>query len=326
MPLDRTERFYRILNLLEARRSVPRETFLEALEVSPATFKRDLEYLRDRLGAPIVWDAGQGGYRLDTESGRAQLPGLWLSVGELHAMALADSVIRGLEPGLVATTLAPLRGQIDRLLDEAGTKPAELERRLRIVSMGARPVAPDVLEAILTALSGRRRLAIRHHVRARDEIAERVVSPQRFVRYRDNWYLDAWCHTRNGIRTFGADSILDARPCEERAREIDASVLDEAVARGFGIFGGEAVHWARLVFSPARARWVARERWHPQQKGGFGEGGEYLLEVPYSADHELVMEILKYGPDCRVLGPESLRSKVAALASELAALYAPPDS
>ena len=60
--MDRTERFHLIDQMLSNRRVVTRAQFLEALEVSPATFKRDLEYLRDRLMAPIVWDREQRGY------------------------------------------------------------------------------------------------------------------------------------------------------------------------------------------------------------------------------------------------------------------------
>ena len=59
--MDRTERFYKIDQLLNERRIVPIEVFLDALGVSRATFKRDLEYLRDRLNAPIVWDAHETG-------------------------------------------------------------------------------------------------------------------------------------------------------------------------------------------------------------------------------------------------------------------------
>lgn len=324
--MDRTERFYRILSLLNARRRVTRAEFLAELEVSAATFKRDLEYLRDRLQAPIVWDAAIGGYRLEAEAGRAQLPGLWLNPEELRAMAVAESVIRALEPGLLATTLAPLRDQIDRLLADAGERPRELERRLKIVAVGTRAPAPGVLEALLAALSARRRLKLRHHVRARDEVVTRTVSPQRFLRYRDNWYLDAWCHTREALRTFAADSILEAELVAGPVHEMPEADLDAEVAHGFGIFAGREVRWARLEFSPERALWVSRERWHPQQKGGFGVGGEYLLEVPYTGDHELVMEILKYGADCVVLAPASLRARVAEAARALAARYASPSA
>jgi len=60
--VDRTERFYKIQRLLTQRRVVPRDTFIEELEVSRATFKRDLEYLRDRMQMPIVWNRELGWY------------------------------------------------------------------------------------------------------------------------------------------------------------------------------------------------------------------------------------------------------------------------
>ena len=55
--MGRLERFYKIDQLLQSRRIVSREVFLEELEVSLATFKRDLEYMRDRVNAPVLWDA-----------------------------------------------------------------------------------------------------------------------------------------------------------------------------------------------------------------------------------------------------------------------------
>ncbi|CAG9932143.1 protein of unknown function [Candidatus Nitrotoga arctica] len=47
--MDRTERFYKIEQLLISRRVVPISIFLEVLEISQATFKRDRDYLRDQM-------------------------------------------------------------------------------------------------------------------------------------------------------------------------------------------------------------------------------------------------------------------------------------
>jgi predicted DNA-binding transcriptional regulator YafY len=47
------ERLHRIKYLIQARQCVPLQDFLDELEVSKATFKRDLEYLRDRMNANI---------------------------------------------------------------------------------------------------------------------------------------------------------------------------------------------------------------------------------------------------------------------------------
>lgn len=65
-----------------------------------------------------------------------------------------------------------------------------------------------------------------------------------------------------------------------------------------------------LRFTPERARWVTEERWRPHHKGYFTDAG-YVLAVSYSDARELMMDILKYGPDVGVLGPAMLRQRVA---------------
>ncbi|MEI2745897.1 MAG: HTH domain-containing protein [Ottowia sp.] len=103
--MNRTERFYRIDQMLHERRVVPIETFLDELAISRATFKRDVEYLRERLHAPIVWDREAGGYRFDHQDGDAAahaLPGLWFSAGELYALLAAHQLLGALEPGVLA--------------------------------------------------------------------------------------------------------------------------------------------------------------------------------------------------------------------------------
>jgi hypothetical protein len=72
--MDRTERFYRIQQLLRQSRVVPVRTFLGDLEISLATFKRDLEYMRSRLNIPIVWDRELNGYRYDKAAAVQELP------------------------------------------------------------------------------------------------------------------------------------------------------------------------------------------------------------------------------------------------------------
>ena len=73
---------------------------------------------------------------------------------------------------------------------------------------------------------------------------------------------------------------------------------------------GKPKAWARLRFTPERARWVAKEGWHPQQEGRSLPDGSYELSIPYSDDRELIGDILRFGPDVQVLGPQALRQKV----------------
>ena len=67
---------------------------------------------------------------------------------------------------------------------------------------------------------------------------------------------------------------------------------------------------ATLRFTPERARWIAAEQWHPDQQGSWLDDGSYQLRLPYSDSRELVLDILRYGPDVEVIGPKELREEV----------------
>ncbi len=322
--MDRTERFYKIHRLLKQRRVVSRRAFETELEVSRATFKRDLEYLRDRMNMPIIWDREHGGYRLDETADNAhlfQLPGLWFSAEEVRALLTMEQLLQGLQPGLLENHVRPLRERIRRILGSGDFDADELTRRIRILQMGVRPIPPEGFQAMSSALLSRRRLRIDHYRRSTDETTAREVSPQRLVFYRDNWYLDAWCHLRKALRTFAADAITDVEVLSKRAREISDTTLDDHFGAGFGIFSGQARHTAVLRFSAVRARWVSREIWHPDQDGQFELDGAYVLKVPYANASELVMDILKYGADVEVLAPAALREQVKDGLEGAAALY-----
>ena len=104
--------------------------------------------------------------------------------------------------------------------------------------------------------------------------------------------------------------ISQARVLDEVARDLEEAVLDQQLASSYGIFSGEPKGWATIVFSPRVARWVADEHWHSQQQGLWLADGRYELKVPYSNSRELLMDVLKYGPDAEVVSPVSLREEM----------------
>jgi predicted DNA-binding transcriptional regulator YafY len=319
--MDRTERFYKIDQLLHERKIVVFDDFSVSLGVSRATIKRDLEYMRSRLNAPIEWDRDAGGYRYaQTSRGlpKFELPGLWFSADEIHALLTMQQLLANLDGGgLLGPHIQPLLARLTALLGANETPQEEIRKRIRIIGMANRPMPLEHFAAIGTALVKRRRLRIVHYVRSRDETVEREVSPQRLVHYRDNWYLDAWCHLRQDIRSFALDAIRHAEILDQAARDVSPRRLDATLGAGYGIFSGRTVEWARLRFTAERARWVSAEQWHPEQKASYDNDGRYLLDIPFSNPKELFMDILRHGSSVEVLGPETLR---AAIRSELAAM------
>ena len=314
--MSQTERYYKIDQLLNDRRVVSFQTLMDELGISRATLKRDLAYLRERLNAPIIHDREAGGYRFDQGSARVggqyELPGLWFSAEEIHALLTMQHLLVNLDTGgMLGPHIKPLLSRLTALLGTADNPAEEIVKRIRIETVGAREFHLDNFQAVGSALLRRKRLIIDYYAKGKDELSQREVSPQRLVHYRNNWYLDAWCHVRNDLRAFAVDSIRRAEILEKRARDVSEKMLQEVLGAGYGIFSGKTVRWATLLFSPERSRWVASERWHPEQKGRYLDDGRYELKVPYSNDPELLMDILKYGADCDVLAPKELREKVA---------------
>lgn len=311
--MGRTERLYIIQRLLNNQQAIPLSRFLETLEVSKATFKRDLEYLRDRLGAPIVWDAEASGYRLDIKSNQQihPLPGLWLNEGEVFALLTGIELLGAIEPApLIGTQIKPIRERLEKILELGQYSTADIRQRIRLVTMGSRQTSSEFFQVIAHALLSRKRLKLKHFGRLDAKITEREVSPQRLVYYRDNWYLDAFCHLRDDIRSFAVDAIERADEIEKSAVSVDEGVLTTELDAGYGIFSGGTTKIAILKFSPFRARWVAREQWHKDQQGTLQADGSYLLEVPYFDDRELMHDILRQGSQVDVLGPEELKIRV----------------
>lgn len=314
--MDRLERFYKIRELLEAKRVVKVDVFLETLGVSLATFKRDLDYMRDRFHAPIEWDREVGGYRFVTPPAPAagpkfELPGLWFNASEIRALLTMQHLLANLQPGLLGPHVQPLLERLRGLLEVGDHPSEEVERRIRILHLGARGLALPHFEVVASSVLRRQRLQITYRGRSRDDVTTREISPQRLVHYRENWYVDAWCHLREDIRSFAVDAIQSALPVEKRVKAVPEKDLDEVLSAGYGIFSGRATTWAKLKFTAERARWVAAEAWHPKQRSSFAADGSYLLEVPYSDPRELSMDIMRHGAQVEVIAPGSLRTAVA---------------
>jgi predicted DNA-binding transcriptional regulator YafY len=326
--MDRTERFYKIELLIRTRGSVPFADLMDELGVSRATLKRDLEYLRERLDAPIVYDRFANGYRFspdarDARQVKHELPGLWFSEREIHALLTMHQLIGSLdEGGVLARHLQPLLDKLNGMLGTSDDEAKELVKRIKVMSPARRPVAPKHFELIGGALTRRQRVHLHYWVRSRREMTERTVSPQRLVHWRNTWYLDAWCHATDALRRFALDAIREADPVEQRAKDVALKTIEAELDAGYGAFSGAKVQWATLQFTPEAAQWVRHEQWHPQQEAKLHGDGALTLRVPYTDATELAMDILRHGDQVKVLAPAALLAGVRQTLTRAAGQYA----
>ena len=322
--MTKTARVYKIEMLIRNRGHVSFHDLLGELEVSPATLKRDLDYLRDQLGAPIEYDRDLNGYRFGQgyRGQKHELPGLWFSERELYSLLMAHQLLSELDSdGVISRHLKPLLDRIHQMLGTGEADAKNLLKRVKIIGSAKRPVSSQYFELIGEALLKRRRLHLRYLTRGRGEVGERDVSPQRLVHYRSTWYLDAWCHTRERLLRFALDAIEGAEVLDQKAKEVPLKQVQAEMDGGYGIYAGGQRQWATLAFEPQAAQWVSKEEWHPEQQTHWLEGGGYELAVPYTEETEILMDILRHGDQVRVLAPPALVAAVRARLAAAAARY-----
>ncbi|WP_161984425.1 helix-turn-helix transcriptional regulator [Mariprofundus erugo] len=319
--MDKFDRIYALHRMFTARRyPVSLQMLCDELACEASTVKRLIRTLREQLDAPVYNVRGEG-WCYDRKR-HFELPGLWFNRQELEALLAMNCLIAQIGPGLLAGEIAPIRQKLEYLLERCSPGITGQGGRIRILEMGRRTAELPHFSCVAAATLERRRVAFAYAARSSGRAELREVSPQRLVHYRDNWYLDGFCHLRQDLRTFSLDCMADVTTLETVADDLDEASLNNALASAYGIFSGHADKLAVLRFSSNRARWVASESWHPEQQGEWLENGDYELRIPYADATELILDICRYGPDVEVIAPPELRQTVALRLREAANRYA----
>jgi proteasome accessory factor C len=297
--------------LRTCRYCVPLKTIVAELECSEATFHRIRGFMQINLGAPIVYNHTYGGYCYDSaQSEQFELPGLWFTKKELEALLSFEHAVESLQGGFFQDILAPVKDRFEPILKAQKTHLNALRDRIKIIPIQSRPIADALFRTIAGAVIRQRCLHIEHSKLSEKEPTSRTISPQTLVRYRDNWYVDAYCHLRRKLRTFALDRLTKAEPVTDKYHVVSKREREKFFASAYGIFTGPATQSAVIDFTGTAAREVAHEQWHPKQVGKWLDDKTYRLTVPFGHSRELIMDVLRWGEFAEVKAPEDLREQV----------------
>jgi len=294
---------------LECRERTP-EYLMEKMECGRHTLYRIVAMLRANFDMPITFDQEKKVWRVEENKKSVKFPYIWFNPRDALVLLALLETFREFPFGMLDDGIEPFREKLEDVVRSEKGEMGELLKKVKIIPIGYRSVPKETLTLICQAVALNRKAEISYKDRQKEEFSVRVISPIRLVRYRDNWYLDAYCHKRGDLRTFSLDRIDGIVILEEAVKKVAAKEAEEYFAESYGIFGGKSKERAVLKFSPEAARWVSSEMWHPKQEASFDKDGSYILKFPYSDERELLLDIMKWGDGVEVVSPESLRKSV----------------
>lgn len=270
-------------------------TLADHFEMSTATAKRDINYLRDRLCAPLAFNAKKNGfyYRDGFQLPFEESPRIIFLLAMLGKLANEAGLgalpeVKQLEQRLSTMISADYRTVVDAL---------------HCLWIEIESIDHRIFEIIIEAVV-KKRLMVLQYRSIGGETSTRNVAPLQIINYQGRWYVSAFCTLRQENRLFHIGRI-------ERAELSDANIpegisLDRAtLGLSFGIFQGKPKYTAEILFTSTAAELVKNQRWHKEQETVLLEKG-LLLRLPVSDDRELVMKILQYGAMAQVLSPPEL--------------------
>jgi len=276
-------------------------------ETSEKTIERDIKELYKKRGAP--WFVQGKEIKLDQlKKNTVKLENYWLEKSEVESLFTLNQIIQQLTPGALSQQLEPFKKTISKLLTP-NNQQHSLGEKVKLIEIADRNISTAVFQQITQALWENKKLEIVFWNRFHDETTIRIISPQKLIRYRDNWKLDSYCHLRNKLRSFSLEAIKKTTLQTENSKEISEDKLQSHFQSSYGIFAGTANKIAIIKFSEYISKWVQSENWHPEQIGYFKQQN-YYLEIPYKHDQELIQDILKHGEHAQVIQPNELKQKI----------------
>ena len=300
-------------------------TIARALEVGHRTVQRDVEFLRDRLEAPLAFDQRRNGYYYTEPDYDFSL--LKLTEGELLALFLAERAFQQYRGTPYAAALArAFRKITDGLSERVTADLAHLGEGLSFRTTASSGLDPGMFRGLDAAIRDHRRLAIRYDSASRGEETARDVDPYHLASVDGQWYLVGHCHLRGEVRMFAPARIRSLAVTGVTFEPPPDFRIDDYLAGSLSVLRGAEgeSHRVRLRFTGDAARYIRERNWHWSQTIEEIPDGGLILGLTVGHLREVERLALSWGASCEVLESPELRAKVSRELSAAASLYATP--
>lgn len=304
------ERMLRIHQAISAAR-FPNATLLAGeLEVSTKSIYRDIDFMRDRLALPIEYDAHHSGYFYsEAVSG---FPTLQITEGELFAMLVAEKALQQYRGTPFERPLVSAFRKISASLpDTISLHLADWEQSISFHTSAIPKMNLALFDRLAKAASHREQLKLTYRKPGQKTGRKRIVDPYHLANVNGEWFLFAYCHSRQDVRTFAPARILSIELTGKSFLRPNEFSLQKRLSGSFGIHSGKKLQTVKLRFTKKAAGYIREKQWHPSQKMIECENGEVELSFRLSSLMEIKRWIIGWGGEARAIQPLKLKEEIA---------------
>jgi predicted DNA-binding transcriptional regulator YafY len=303
------ERMMRVHQKLLAGEFPNCRTLSVELEVSNKTIQRDVDFMRDRLGLPIIYDPGHCGF-IYTEA-VTHFPSIDVSEGEIVALFVAQ---KALEQYRGTSFEKPLRTAFQKitegLQERIGLSLGDVELAISFRGLGGSVTDLELFDVVSRAVMASEELTFAYKKLGSGEHQERRVQPYHLGSVENQWYLFAFDLDRGEFRTFAVPRMLGVKNTRKVFRRRPDFSIGKYLGDSFGVFKGASRHVVRIHFDAFASSLVSERQWHSSQKLKVLSDGETELSMTLGSLEEIERWILSWGAHARVLEPEELRARL----------------
>ncbi len=313
------ERFIWFDDQVKQKRYPNTTSLAKQFEISIKTAQRDIEFMRDRLHCPLVYDKSRKGYFY--EDNNFSLPMIYLSSGELSSLFVARKFLQDVAESSVGEEISTVIAKITSILNKHSISAEEIEQTLSFQLIEYHPSSEQIFKKMLEACLQRRSVSFSYLAPAYAEKIQRTVDPYHLLNYMGTWHLIGYCHLRKSLRNFTLSRMSDLNILDKTFVVPRNFRIKDYLHSAFGIYKGPALKEVTLRFSPLKSRWIAGQIWHKDQKVKNLPDGSIELSFPVASFSEVTMEILKHGSGVEVIKPKALRDRIKEEAKKIVKIY-----
>lgn len=315
------ERFLWFDGRIKAARFPNAKILAEKFEISGRTAQRDIEFMRDRLGAPLDYQHQRKGYFYSDSS--YELPSIWFNEDNIIALSLAVRIASSIPDTGTKQKLFTLLEKIFITHSRDGQLTfEELTGKISVKNIEYSKVNESFFLLIVNALFNGTPLLIHYGSPHSKQETERTILPLHLIQYMGSWHIIAFCTLRNELRDFALSRIRHIKQSEVNV-QIPGKLpsIKEYTRKHFGIMQGGKTRQVCLKFSASVAEWILEQIWHPDQKTELQEDGSLLMIFPVADFRELKRKVLSYGSEVQVIKPKKLKDEVIDEIGKMGKIY-----